>query len=93
MTASKHEKTKGPVNHIAEAIALLDEIDGMAFGKVDAALNALSGKLSLARSEHDALVEALESLLFASERHIFGDECKSERAAARSALSLAKTEG
>ena len=35
----------------------------------------------------EGLVKALSELLDSSERHIFGDECKKEREAARSALS------
>jgi hypothetical protein len=38
------------------------------------------------------MAEALEALLDAAERHIFSDECRAERDAARAALSLAKGE-
>lgn len=47
-------------NHIKEAISLLDEIDGMPFGKVSRALDTLSTWLLLAQAEQERMLETLK---------------------------------
>lgn len=52
----------------------------------------LREELKRARELNAELLDALETLLDASERHIFGDECLAERDAARAVIAKARGE-
>jgi hypothetical protein len=53
-------------------------------------VDGLDGEVERLTIINDRLLDALETLLDASERHIFGDECLAERDAARAAIAKAK---
>lgn len=58
----------GTVDPLADAISLLDDIDGMSFGKVSSALDSLQSHLLLAKSNADKSAATIEALVWALEK-------------------------
>lgn len=53
----------GRTDHIGDALAILDQIDGLPFGQVNKALDALNTKLLQAQGERENLLQFLKSAI------------------------------